>query len=109
MKHMRKILQTCILVTATWVFISLVVIAKDKDVIAEDKKPHKPDIFQCPQGGTTLQWTDDELWRGYIECRSGWTAATPTPVTQDDWWVYIVPTNAGWKVETMCPEWGKPE
>lgn len=35
----------------------------------------KPDMFQCPHFGTTLKWSDG-LCRGYIECRSGWTAKT---------------------------------
>lgn len=73
-KYISKILlEACVLATATWVFISHV-------VIVEDKESLKPDTFQCPHCGTTLKWSE-ELWRGYIECRSGWTAATPNPVT----------------------------
>lgn len=62
-------------------------------------EPHKPDTFQCPHCGTKLQWTDDKLWRGYIECRSGWTAATPNQVTpNDEFECCIVLTN--WVLNT---------
>ena len=74
MKHISKILLATyvfVFVTSTWVFISLVVGTKNKE-------NHKPDTFQCPHCDTKLKWS--ELGRGYIECRSGWTAATPNPV-----------------------------
>lgn len=90
MKHISKILlEICVIAIATWVSLSFVVVAKDKE-------PHKPDSFQCPHCGTTLEWSDG-LWCGYIECRSGWTAATPNPVTPNDEWVHnYVITNRVW-------------
>lgn len=67
----------------------------------EKNEPHRPDTFQCPHCGTTLQWTDNEFWRGYIECRSGWTAAAQNPVTANDEFECIVLTNlTNWVLTT---------